>query len=396
MSPRILHLLDPTTPADALDILALLYGKIDKVQRLAALGDRTTADLAQLAGIDGSQIKFLHSMGWADPTGWRSLRRLIREFSPTHVHAWGIPAAVAASMVRFKGQRLVTLCDLPRPTHLRLLPMIHKGGVTGLMPAASPCRWIVTTSWLKRELHAHAIAADAVCLIRQPLPAAGPETSKSDLQIELGLLPEDGPLLLLGGEGGTGSVLAAPGLDSRNQGGPRHDLGLWAAAILQQIFPRIRAIVREDPRGRVDPGLVRFMNDLPDTNIVVAAPGNWTWGKLLSIADLLLVTPDGPFAAGSVVHAFGAKVPVVGTPVDSVREYITEGTTGLLTAACRPRAIAAGVEALLAQIDVRQRVMEQAHLEALGRFDPEAVVRAYAGHYQAEAGELAVRVAVPA
>jgi hypothetical protein len=293
-------------------------------------------------------------------------------------------------MAHIKGQRLVSLCDLPRPTHLRLLPMIHKGGVTGFIPAPSPCRWTVTTSWLKRELHGHAIPADAVCLIRQPLPRGGESGDKSSLRQELGILPQDGPVVLLGGEGGTGSVLAGPGLDSRNQGGSRHDLGLWAGAILQQIFPRIRVITREDPRGGADPGLERLMNDLPDNDIVVVAPGNWTWGKLLSVADVLLVTPDGPFAAGSVVAAFGAKVPVVGTPVDSVREYVTDGMTGVIATECKPRAIAAGVEAVLARAGGgRASMTEQAYADALGRFDAEAVVRAFAGHYHAEAAEAA-------
>src|ERR1051326_7759711 len=81
MPPRVVHLLDPTPPADALEIISLLLGKMGHTQRLAALGHRSTADLAALAGIDPSQITFLHSMGWADPTGWRSLRRLVRDYA---------------------------------------------------------------------------------------------------------------------------------------------------------------------------------------------------------------------------------------------------------------------------------------------------------------------------
>ena len=66
---------------------------------------------------------------WVADTGHGSLRRVIREFQPTHVHAWGIPAAIGVTMSRFKGQRLVTLVDMPRAGYLQLLQFIHKGGL---------------------------------------------------------------------------------------------------------------------------------------------------------------------------------------------------------------------------------------------------------------------------
>ena len=60
--------------------------------------------------------------------------------------------------------------DMPPVDHLRLLPMIHKGTVTGFGQPAPACTWQVTTHWLKRELHSNGIAADAVSVVRPPLP----------------------------------------------------------------------------------------------------------------------------------------------------------------------------------------------------------------------------------
>ena len=377
MPARVLHVLDATTPSDAMDILAPILPRHE--HRLAALGHRSTELLARAAGIH-EPIAFFHSMGWADPTGWRGMRRIIREFQPTHVHAWGIPAAIAVTMSRFKVQRLVTLVDMPRAGYLQMLQFIHKGG---LWVSVSPCHWAVTTSWLKRELHARSIAADAVTLIR-PAVCAG-RGAADGLREELGLLPEDGPVVLLGGDGGTGTLLAQPGMDPQahgGRGGPRHDLGLWAAAILQQIFPRIRAIVRQDPRGKPDPGLDRLLNNLPDDDVTVVAPADWPWSRLLSLADLLLVTPDGPFAAGSIVHAFGALVPVIGTPVDSVREHITDGHNGMLTASTRPREIAAAVERFFTQPALREKFTQQALADAGPRHDLGTLVRGYDTLYQ--------------
>ena len=372
MPPRILHVLDATTPTDAMEILALLSGHYE--HRIVSLGHRSSQDLARYAGI-GQPITFLHSMGWADLTAWRSLSRVIRQFQPTHVHAWGVPAGMAATMSRFPGNRLMTLADLPSPHHLQLLPCIHKGG---LIATRSPCRWTVTTTWLKRELHSHSIPADAVTLIRPGLPP--PAAASMGVREELGLLPEDGPILLLGGDGGAGRVLAQPGVDPLRhggRGGARHDLGLWAAGILQVIFPRIRAIVREDPRGRTDYGLERLVENLPDVTVPVVAPRDWSWPRLLSVAQVLLVTPDGPFAAGAMLHAFAAGVPVIGTPVNSIREHITDGHNGLLTKGVTARDIAARAEALLGDAALQERLARQARQDFAAKHDGAAMLRAY-------------------
>jgi glycosyltransferase involved in cell wall biosynthesis len=373
MASRVLHVLDASTPTDAMDVLAQVLPRHE--HRLAALGHRSTQRLAVAAGIRET-ITFLHALGWADPMAWRGLRRVIREFQPTHIHAWGIPAALTVTMSRFKGRRLVTLADMPGAGHLRLLQFIHKGG---LWVSVSPCHWTVPTTWLKRELHTHGIAADAVTLIR-PALGATERPPVNGLREALGLLPEDGPIVLLGGEGGSGSLILPAGMDPIAQGGrsgPRHDLGIWAAALLQVIFPRIRVLVREDPRGNPDPGLERMLDRLPDNDLTVLAPAENSWRQLMGLADVLLATPDGPFATGSIVHAFAAQVPVIGTPVDAVREHIIDGHNGMLTAGTRPREIAAALERLLTQPELRTQCVRQALADAAPRHDLGALLRGY-------------------
>ena len=75
----------------------------------------------------------------------------------------------------------------------------------------------------------------------------------------------------------------------------------------------------------------------------------------------MLVTPDGSFAGGCMLHAFAAGVAVVGTPVEAVKEYVTDGVNGMLAAATRPRAIAAAIEAFLSGgAELRSRLTEEA------------------------------------
>ncbi|HVT82949.1 MAG TPA: glycosyltransferase family 4 protein [Phycisphaerae bacterium] len=382
MSSRVVHVLDATTPPDAVEILAQVLPLAE--HQLVTLGHRSTLQLMRHAGIQ-AEVTCLHSMGWADPTGWRGLRRLLEEHQPTHVHAWGIPAAMAATMARFKGKRIVTLADLPRSRHLQLLNFIHKGGLWAsgrVGGGVSPCQWIVTTSWLKRELHSHSIAADAVTLVRPAL--AVPAHCNGSVRAELGLAPEDGPILLLGGDGGGEAMLAGAGVDPLKQGGrggPRHDLGMWAAGILQQMFPRVRVVVREDPRGRQNAGLERLLNHMADEEVTVLAPPEWPWAKLLGVADALLVTPDGPFAAGSILHAFACRVPVVGTPVDSVREHVTDRQTGLIAPSIRAREIAAVLEAYLSDGTLREKLSQQAFQEAEAKHNAAALRQGYESAY---------------
>ena len=68
MSARVLHVLDATTPPDAMELLAQFIA-VPHEQRIVALGHHSTGDLAHAAGISPQThpITFLHSMGWADP-----------------------------------------------------------------------------------------------------------------------------------------------------------------------------------------------------------------------------------------------------------------------------------------------------------------------------------------
>lgn len=390
MEGTVLHVVDETTPADLFEMLARGLGCGDNGggpagrQHIVALGHRSSAEVARAAGIAGAAspagfaggdapaMRFIHSMGWADPTGWRGMKREIARVKPECVHAWGITGAVAAAQALSARRaaangttaRVVSLADLPPLAHLRLLPMIHKGTVTGFGRPAPACTWRVTTHWLKRELHGNGIAADAVSVVRPPVPhdRAPSAQETAVMRQELGLAPGDGPVILLGGDGGSGRFLAGPGIDPLahgGRGGPRHDLGMWTGAILRQIFPNIRIIVREDARGRPDPGFERLFEHLPDDQIVVPAPARYGWRELLAVADVMLVTPDGPLAGGCMLHAFAAGVPVIGTPVEAVKEWVSDGVNGMLAASTRPREIAAAVEAFFAGGEALRRKLAE-------------------------------------
>jgi glycosyltransferase involved in cell wall biosynthesis len=166
----------------------------------------------------------------------------------------------------------------------------------------------------------------------------------------LGILPEDGPGFLLAG-------------DARRA--TRHDYGVWAGGIVQQLYPRVRVVVREDPRGRRDHGLERLLNSMADPEVPVAAPASIKWPQLLSIADVLLVTADGPVPMAGALHAMMMGVPVVGTPTAAVREIIEEGETGLIGRTLRARGLAARIEEVMGNEALRNRLIAGAREKAL-------------------------------
>ncbi len=359
MPLRILHIVDPSTPADAFDMLAQLLPHCG-THRLVALGHRSTKILAEAAGIS-APVEWIPSLGWPDPTGWRGLRRTIAQFQPTHLHAWGISGVVAGAVSGFAGRRMATFVQSPTRHELRLLGILDRRA-TG----DGAWTWIASSSSIVRTLLANGLASQRVIRI-PPGIRVGNRSSNTPAEVkrELDIAADDGPIILLGGEG-------------RNA---RHDHGLWAVAILQQIFPRRRAILRDDPRGSIDPGIARFHHTLPANDMFVIAPAEMTWPTLLRAADIFLITADGTIPTGSILAAMASGVPVIGTPIECVSELVAHGHTGLLAKSVKPRAIAARLEEFMNDATLRWPLIDRACADVYEQFSPSAMVEAFVAQY---------------
>jgi glycosyltransferase involved in cell wall biosynthesis len=116
------------------------------------------------------------------------------------------------------------------------------------------------------------------------------------------------------------------------------------------------------------------MDRLPDGEVVVLAPAEMPWERLVLAADALLITADGQVEMNAALHAMAAGVPVVGTPVDAVREVIIDGVNGLVSKELKPRSIAARVEDLLRDAVLRKKVVSGAKATAAERFSLERMI----------------------
>ncbi|HVX87135.1 MAG TPA: glycosyltransferase [Phycisphaerae bacterium] len=355
----VLHLLDRTTTAEGFEQLALLLKAAshqagDVRHRLAVLGPHDTVELARQAGLadifDG--MLTIRSAGWADPTGWRALRRALFTWDarPTLVHAWGMSAIVAATVAFGKKLPCVGLfTEPPDRRQTRLLRVLDR-------PA---WRWVAMSSATAQALAA-AVAPDRISLIPPAVSMAdakAPEEGIAALRLALGIAPDEGPILLLAGDGPSA----------------RHDWGLWSGAILQQIYPRTRVLVRENPRFRedaggnslsdrraTDPGLDRFRDALPDPDLLVVAPGSARWSALVHAADVLLATPDHSTGTGALLAAMAAGTPVIATPVPAMTELVSHGDTGLVARHSAPRFIAARLEEYMNDSTLRPPFVDRA------------------------------------
>jgi len=192
-----------------------------------------------------------------------------------------------------------------------------------------------------------------------------PEGGPGAIRKALGIKAEDGPLLLLGGEGEHS----------------RHDFGLWVAAIIEQLFPHTRAIVREPARG-IDQGLERLISSMPNENMLIVAPHEIPWRTLAHAADICLITADGPIETGSILQAMAAGLPVIGTPVECVSELIEHGHSGLLAKEIKPRSIASRVEEFMADSTLRWPLTDRARADVYGQFRVQTMVDRYEALYR--------------
>lgn len=370
-----LHLIDPGTPDDALQMLALLIARSGGVaHRVLMLGRHSVAERARRAGIDPTLFHGAHSMGWADPAGWLAVRQAIRKLDPTHLHAWGLRGIVAASVqAAFAGPRIATLVVAPTARQMRLL-----------RAAAGRVAWtfIGSSSCVQRTLLTGGLNPEQVLRIRPGISVATPNAPTAELRKGLELPPASNPVVLLGGE---------PEFHAR------HDLGLWAAGIVQQLRPETQILLRiaDNLASRRAREFAEHLPAGPLGPIFCEVPTDAAWPLLARAADLMLVTPDGPICTGSILTAMAAGIPVIGTATPEVSELIEHGYNGLLAPPAAPRAIAARLAEYLADITLRWNLTDKARADVFAHFKPAFMLECFRAVYQQTLPDPRVKVELP-
>jgi glycosyltransferase involved in cell wall biosynthesis len=118
--------------------------------------------------------------------------------------------------------------------------------------------------------------------------------------------------------------------------------------------------------------------------------------ELLADADLFVLSSASEGMPVSVLEAMAAGLPVVGSRVGGVPELVVEGETGLLVEPGDPDELAAAIDRLLDDPQLRRRLGEAGRARAQGRFALESFRRAHVELYSRELARRGLPVPAPA
>jgi L-malate glycosyltransferase len=109
--------------------------------------------------------------------------------------------------------------------------------------------------------------------------------------------------------------------------------------------------------------------------------------RLLSAADVFLLTSISEGIPLTLIEAMAAGLPCVSTRVGGIPEVVVDGETGVLAEPSKPESVAAALGKLVADASLRRRLGEAGRGRALRLFDDQAMHAAYDRIYRQMLGQ---------
>ena len=352
---KILHLIDESTQEDALMTLAQLLSRVALPDSTHAVGAFGAVSVSESIARHARVVRLGDRMGWPF---WRAmpLRQVIDGLGVSLVHAWSAVAAGCAQLVA--GETcpvLVTACEPPMPRRWgRWVAAAER------FRSLRPPTMVFPSQQFRRRALAAGIATE-FCGVIQPAVdfAAINEAQRSTTRASLGIRT-DGPILLT----------VMPPTRSGGQ-----YCAVWAAAVLQQLWPDIRVIVPgESAEAR---RLVRFATSFQMPDLVIATRRRVAFERLLAVADVLVVPALDDAPVGGVAWAMAACVPIVGSAVPAVTEYLADGHNALLCKPGDPMLLAQRIRTALRDREMVASLCETARGEAFDSFSLTRLAKEY-------------------
>ncbi len=383
MPIRLTHVLDEATPEDGVRLLSLLLrlmpaGQID--QRVIVVG-REPPMLRVPEGIELTRVgKRFDSAMVSAP----DLQRAMRAQRPDVVHTFGAAAAAAAGTVRaaFGGAPVVTtICD-PNEAGPSSRWWRSMGGVSGTVDILCP------SGIVQRKLVESGIPIEATAVIRPGVDFG--EIRRAKETRELRIAADPNPRRQSGAErhglspphsregygyasqSAISPVLLTASPPSREGG---QYFAVWAMAILHQLWPEARLIVpgasREQQRLR------RLIEQVYCPQVYVLTGDRYSPAELLAVSDALVVPAIGDISTGWLAWAMAASVPIIGSAVPAVAEFIADKHNGFLCKPGEPHTLAIRIRTVLESPEMFRPCVETARSQAYDVFRAQRCVDEY-------------------
>ncbi|MBN1488299.1 MAG: glycosyltransferase family 4 protein [Phycisphaerae bacterium] len=355
----VLHLIDESTQEDALTTLAQLLSRMALPDTTHVVGAFGAVSVPESIARHARAVRLGDRMGWPF---WRAmpLRRVIDSLGLSLVHAWSAVAAGCAQLAA--GETcpvLATVCEPPMPRRWgRWVAAAER------FRSLRPPTMVFPSQQFRRRALAAGIAMES-CGVIQPAVdfAAINEARRSTTRASLGIRT-DGPILL--------TVMPPTG-----SGGQYY--AVWAAAVLQQLWPDIRVVA---------PGLsaearrlVRFAMSFQMPELVIATGRRVAFERLLAVADVLVVPALDDAPVGGLAWAMAASVPIVGSAIPAVAEYLADGHNALLCKPGDPMLLAQRIRTALRDREMVASLCETARGEAFDSFSLTRLAKEYRSVY---------------
>lgn len=352
---RVLHLIEETAHDDAWITLRQI------------ITHAPSPDTEHVIGLIGGTAKPGFEAIGASVVRWRRcglwplaaavpVRRTAQGRAIDVLHAWSDGAAAAAHLAADGRQGLViTAVEPPAGNRWGRWWASCRERSGGPSPA-----FVLPSQRLRRRAREAGIPAESCGVIRPAvdfrlLRDARAPSRRSELGIAEGV-----------------PVLLTPPSPSRAGG---HYHAVWAGAILQKLWPDLRIIVpgvsTESRR------LGRFVASFGEPGLLIAPGERFPFEALLAVADVMLVPAIADVPTGAIAWAMAAGVPIVGSAIPCVAEYLADHHNALLCRAGNPTALAARVRLLLRDPSLSRRLREVAQGEAFEAFSLSRLAREY-------------------
>lgn len=302
------------------------------------------------------------------PERYRRLRRVIDAVGPDVVHATLWDAAVPAQLAARRSRVPVLITWANVGSFARgdgserswKLQLVHRAD--RLLARVSGAHFhAVTPGVAQLNAEGFGVPAERVHVVERGRPTVDvtPETGASDaLRRELGLAPADRVVLCVG----------------RQEEQKDHVTLVRAAAVLAERHPEAR-VVLAGREGHASPRIGRAVAETGVGDRVVLLGHRDDVPALLDSADVFVLSSRYEGAAGSVIEAMRAGLPIVSTDVAGLRGILHDGDNAVVVPVGDPQALATGIARVLDDSELAGRLGAGARTTFEDRFTLDRAVQ---------------------